>query len=66
MTDYQVTVEWTANSAFGVPSTVKASEISWDSKSEFDTPTRALSSVIEWTAKSSFAPLHAFKFIDLR
>ena len=66
MTDYQVTVEWTAKGAFGTPSTTKASKISWDSKSEFDTPTRALSGTIEWTAKSSFTPPHAFKFIDLR
>jgi len=66
MTDYQVTVEWTARGAFGVPSTAKASEISWDSKSEFDTPTRALSGTIEWTAKSSFTPPHSFIFIDLR
>jgi len=66
MTDYQVTVEWSAKGAFGTPSTAKTSEIVWDSESAFGIPTRALSSVIKWTAKSSFTPPYAFKFIDLR
>ena len=65
MADYQDTVEWTANGAFGIPATDLASVIEWTAKGSHSTPAVDLTEVIEWTAKGSYVPTYAQIIVEI-